>query len=323
MFDFNLTDITATLSVGLLGLTILGYLYFITQRFFYKNFDHKSFIGQVKEQLGSNHEKSGYVVLGTILIYGMGFIIGDLTGRMTNSDSDQHNFLDWLSNRNGMKKQEDTRWDAFVKSDTSNGLAPTSLAYSIFRTDTIANKTNHLAGTHVFVNNYDKYENGPSKNRCPPNKKQRIDKNLKDSLAAFIHQFYYTSKNWCYSEDKEPLKELKAIQNRIDMLRSFVFLMDFSALSLFIIVIGKLCYIVSLSINQRFNDWDFWRQGIIRRFFYLSQIHIFCIFFIIFYISKQCFEIDQDNFLKRACGYYVSHVNELDCKAPKTQVNKD
>jgi hypothetical protein len=316
MFDFNLTDITATLSVGLLGLTILGYLYFITQRFFYKNFDHKSFIGQVKEQLGSNHQKSGYVVLGTILIYGMGFIIGDLTGRMTNSDSSERNFLNWLSDANGMKKQDETRWEAFVKkTDTVKNSELTSLGNVVLRTQSIVVKANEMSGANI------PYDTCASLDERLKILNIELNENpsFKKDFEKFISQFYYTSKNWCYSEDKEPLKELKAIQNRTDMLRSFVFLMDFNALSLLIIVIGKLCYIVYLSINQRFNDWDFWRQGIARRFFYLSQIHVFCIFFIIFYVSKACFEIDQDNFVKRACGYYVSHVNELDCKAPKTK----
>lgn len=327
MFDFNLTDVSATLCVGVISILLIGYLYYISRKFFSPDFDSDGFITEIKKELDKERKNSGYLLIGVIWIYCVGFFVGDLTSRMTDSDTTYTGFfLKVLRTVNQMKKQDETRTEAFFyeekTTDTSKAgcsdkkeLRLTALGRSALNTPKVVDNANLLAGTKICVDPL-----RPSdENWKEIATNLRYDKNYESDFKSFIHQIYYTGKNWCYAKEGEPLNELKAIQNRIDMARSTVLLMDFGILSLFLIVVYKQMYIRRCKASGDPYDYDFGKLGKYHKAFYISQLHVFCILLLIVFFSRQCFEIDQSNYTRRACGYYIGDIN----RAEHLQINED
>jgi NADH:ubiquinone oxidoreductase subunit K len=118
-------------------------------------------------------------------------------------------------------------------------------------------------------------------------------------FTRFVLQIYYVSKNWVYSKDGEPLHELKDLQNRIDMSRSLVL----------ICVVGEIIILVMWILFLLFYAYLRLVKGSSIRFHWLNINAVTVI--VVLVISRACYHIEERNYLKRAYGYYISHVNQL------------
>lgn len=245
------------------------------------------------------------MILALVAVFCLGNIAGDLTGRMTDSDNSHKNFiLHNLKRTSGMSSQDDTRIAALI--DTTNGWRVRSLGQAVLRSPSIVANANHISGTNFFGDTTCTFD----ENWASLLPQLRHDKMAWIRFKGFLQQIYYTGKNWCFSKDHEPLNELKAIQNRIDLSRSMTLLMTFSLLLLAVVVAINALYVGYLSINNK--DWKFWSKENFRKGFYIIQGRALILFFVIQTISKECYDINQDNYNKRAYGYYVSEINKYE-----------
>jgi hypothetical protein len=306
MFDLKLTDIFSTLCIGILSVALITYFYFIINKFFVKDkFDNDLFLNWLKSVLSENYKDSGYMILALVAVFCLGNIAGDLTGRMTDSDNSHKNLiLTNLRKTSGMSSQEDNRIAALI--DTSNARAwrVRSLGKAVLTSPAIVANANRLSETAFLADTTRKF----SENWAVLLPQLQKDKKMWNNFKGFLQQIYYTGKNWCFSKEHEPLNELKSIQNRIDLSRSMTLLMTFSLLLLAVIVAVNAMYVGYLSINNK--AWKFWSKENFRKGFYIIQGRALILFFVIQAISKECYDINQENYNKRAYGYYVSEINK-------------
>lgn len=325
MFDLKLTDVFSTLCIGILSLALITYFYFIFNKFFVKDkFNQADFINWVKNMLTEDNAHSGYMVLALVTVYCLGVIAGDLTGRMTDSDSSHKNYilreLKWASQ---MRSQEENRKEAIV--DSAKRWELTSLGNAVFRSKSIVSNANYITGTNFFTKK-------PTQNRIRQSTmlqdtaynfnsdwthiqnilRKDTAKLTRKMFGQFIQQIYYTGKNWCFSKDHEPLNELKSIQNRIDISRSVVLLLTFSIQLLALTVITNLISLAYLKIQNKEREGKFWWKPKFGKICHVLQIGFFAAFLVILVVSEECYEINQDNYNKRAFGYYVTEVNRVE-----------
>jgi hypothetical protein len=304
MFDLKLTDVFSTLCIGILTLSLITYFYFIINKFFVAGkFDKDIFIQWIKDILKGSYKESGYLVLALVVVYCLGVVAGDLTGRMTDSDSSHKS---WLLRKlkviSKMPSQENNRIESIV--DAEKGWKLTGLGSSVLRSSSIVKNANLISGTNFLQDSTCTFdENWAILHQYLVADSLRKT-GVRRDFAVFLQQIYYTGKNWCFSKDHEPLNELKAIQNRIDLSRSMVLLMTLSICILLLVVIANLLTVVKQLISRQ-QKQKFWGSGGV-------QSGAFLIFIAVFLVSKECYQINQDNYNKRAYGYYVSEVNRIE-----------
>jgi hypothetical protein len=312
MFDLKLTDVFSTLCIGILTLSLITYFYFIVNKFFVKGkFDGDIFIQWIKDILKGSYKESGYLVLALVVVYCLGVVAGDLTGRMTDSDSSHKS---WLLRKlkvvSKMPSQENNRIETIV--EAGNGWKLSGLGGSVLRSPSIVKNANLISGTSFLQDSTCTFNENWDILRLQLVADSLSETGVRRNFAIFLQQIYYTGKNWCFSKDHEPLNELKAIQNRIDLSRSMVLLMTLSIGVLLLVVILNLFYVVIIQQVKEQKTWKFWQNGKFQNKFNLLQSGAFVIFIVIFLVSKECYQINQDSYNKRAYGYYVSEVNRIE-----------
>lgn len=319
MFDLKLTDIFSTICIGILSVALITYFYFIINKFFVKDkFDNDQFSNWLKSVLSENYKDSGYMILALVAVFCLGNIAGDLTGRMTDSDNNHKSFiLNNLRKTSGMSSQEDNRIATLIDTSDATEWRIRSLGKAVLNSPEIVANANQLSETAFFQDTSCNFAENWT--MLLP-KLQQKDKTTWISFKKFLQQVYYTSKNWCFSKEHEPLNELKSIQNRIDLSRSMTLLMTFSLLLLAVIVAVNLVYVGHLSINNK--NWKFWSKENFRKGFYIIQGRALILFFVIQTISKECYDINQENYNKRAYGYYVSEINKPEYLKTIVKINK-
>jgi hypothetical protein len=305
MIDLKLTDFFSTLCIGILSLSLITYFYFLINKFFVKDkFDEDKFSGWIKEILKDNYKESGYMVIGLVLVYCLGIISGDLTGRMTDSDSSHKGWmLKILKKASDMQSQESARRDALV--NPANDWNLTSLGQAVLRSSPIVKNANHIAGTTYFSDTTCSFTENWNKIHTELQGGNIDSVRSRLAFSKFLQQIYYTGKNWTFAKNDEPLNELKGIQNRIDLSRSIVLLVTLAFFFLLFIVIVNLLVAVIIAFStkdvSKFKNWST-----------LFQPLALVILFVLGYLSRDCYNINEDNYNKRAYGYYVSDINRLE-----------
>jgi len=312
MFDLKLTDVFSTLCIGILTLSLILYFYFIINKFFVKNkFDGDVYLEWLKKTLESSYEKNGYMVIAFVIVYCLGVISGDLTGRMTDSDSAHKGWLlKELKKVSFMESQDGARKDALL--DSTNNWKLTQLGNSVLRSVPIIKNANQIAGTKFLCDTTRSFDENWKKLNALLISDSLNKNNSRKSFNNFLQQIYYTGKNWCFSKDHEPLNELKSIQNRIDLSRSMVLLVAFSFQFLLVIVILNLFYTSYNKITKKKEVKELEKKTTWDLIFHLFQINFLALLFIIGYVSRDCYNINEDNYNKRAYGYYVSEINRVE-----------
>ena len=189
----------------------------------------------------------------------------------------------------------------------------TQLGKSIFRMDEIVRNANQTNGSHFFSD---------ADSLLLKNDSDLINlvhiylKRNAKSFSGFISEIYYSAKNWCYLQNNENLNELKSLQNQIDFSRSIVLLSDFT-LSLLIIFI--VTFILHLSFNPFLKkervEGKNERERIIQKQKIIISLFTMILLFLFLVICRECYQICELNFNKRAFGNYVSYKRELTFEA--------
>ncbi|HZY36664.1 MAG TPA: hypothetical protein VFE53_08455 [Mucilaginibacter sp.] len=321
MFDLKLSDIFSTICIGILTLALILFFYFIVNKFFVKDkFDNDVYFNWIRSILGENYKESGYAILALVVIYCMGIIAGDLTERMADSgDTDKNVVLKELKWFSLMESQEDARKEVLFSSD----YKLTGLGESVLRTKIIVRNANKLIGSNFFTSKLDsnkdiniqfnkladtlKHAKTKYKNR--DSLREYAKYKARDTLfGKFIQQIYYSGKNWCYSKTNEPLEELKSIQSRIDLAKSMILLVSLSIEILILIITGNalvssIVYLKGPKGKPKRINFEQFITGI--------QLKTFLIFGLLLVISNECYDINESNYNKRAYGYYVSYVQQI------------
>ncbi len=316
MGDIKLFDILQTLCIGVFCLALIIFFYFFYNKcFIKKKFNEKNFFVWLKDDvLKGKIQESGYLSLAVIMVYFLGIIASDLTERMTDSNNNKERSLALkeLNYISVMPTVGKIRKLALIDSDDSL----TTLGNSVFGSYPLIKEANRINKTFYFLREADTSlinEKSDSLARVY----------IKDSkFDRFISLLYYTSKNWCYSKDHEPLSELKSIQNRVDLSRSIV-LLTTTALQLLILFYLFYIFLNLKSIYQWIiepkNNLSHLPRSISSLF-----IKFLVIFFIITVLCRECFQICLLSYNKRAFGYYVSHLAkyEVDSENKDAKVGK-
>jgi len=303
MFEFKLIDIFSTLCVGFITVMLGFYIYFLTLKLFKDNkYNNELFSLWSRDLLKTSFKDTWYAFLAIVVIYFFGIVASDLTGRMTDSDDRKTQVLHYLNTWTVMEQEGKLRKEALFNIHTDSSI--TGLGTAIFLNKHIVNEGNNTAGTHYFSDE-------------PANKKSLVagwgavkeEMKINDTaFTSFVFQIYYTAKNWVYSKEHEPLQELKDIQSRIDLSRSIVLIV---ASSLIIILSMAICFFVFYWYRRLNNSpvpFYFAWKGI-------------GLLFILLLTCRECYHINEINYLKRAFGYYVSHIQKQEEKVNKQLVD--
>ncbi len=122
-------------------------------------------------------------------------------------------------------------------------------------------------------------------------------------IQRIINSIYFRAKNWCYSQDNY-FQELELIQARVDFSRStYVILIFFLLVSLLVLILQS----IFLVRRKKPLAGELKKQKNVER----KQV-LYCILIALsfIFISRFAYVITEQNFDKRAVGYYLSHVEE-------------
>jgi len=296
MFELKLVDIFSTLCVGFITVMTGIYIYFLAiKMFIHQKFDRELFTRWSRDLLTSSVKDTWYAFLAIIMLYFFGIIAGDLTGRMTDSDDHKASILSLLKTCTFMEQESHLRKEALFNLHTDSSI--TGLGTAVFLNKHIVEEGNRTAGTHFFADI-------PGNREVLQEDWLTIKRKLPGSDVAFtnfVFEIYYNAKNWVYSKDHEPLHELKDIQSRIDLSRSIVLIVAFSLV--IILVMSAVFPFYYLYLR--------WKNRPVLFYIPLSGIFLLLLFLL---ICRECYHINEINYLKRAYGYYVSYTQREDQK---------
>ena len=293
MFELKLVDIFSTLCVGSVTALLAIYIYFMFSKLFVQNkYDNELFTKWIEGLLKTGVKDSWYAFLAVVLLYFFGIIAGDLTGRMTDSDDHKASILNLLKYTTRMESEGHLRKEALINIHTDSSL--TGLGTSIFLNKLIIDEANHNAGTQFFSNHP-----GNKDSLIKTWNEIKVEIKKDDArFTGFVFMIYYTAKNWVYSKEHEPLNELKDIQHRIDLSRSIVLILAFALMIILAIaVVYTLSHAFTALGKLAAPPFRLLYKG------FITGI-------VLLIICRECYHINEINYLKRAFGYYVSDMQQ-------------
>lgn len=298
--EIKVLDILQTLCIGAFSVTLIIFFYFLFNKCFVKKkFDQQKFFSWISDDvLKGENLKTGYLSLALILVYFLGNLASDLTERMTDSNNNKERSavlkeLNWLA---VMPSVGEIRKLALIDSEDSL----TTLGNSVFSSYILLEEANKFNGSRFFLNTGDT-------SLLPGNKDSLIQTYMKDpKFDRFIALLFYTSKNWCYSKEHEPLRELKSIQNRIDLSRSTVLISSVALQLIVLLYVIFFFYNIHYFIRKRKSEDDEYRS-LFKNVSYLI-LRSAIIFLVIGILCRECFQITLLSYNKRAYGYYTSYL---------------
>ena len=308
MGEIKLLDILQTLCIGVYSLTLIVFFYFLYNKcFVHKKFNEKEFFDWLKDDVLKGDFKTGYLSLAVLLVYFLGILASDLTERMTDSNNNKERsvVLQELNTISFMPNVGHIRKLTLVDSEDSL----TTLGNSVFNSYPLVLEANQINKSSFFLNKKDT-------SLLSENQDSLVKRYLKDTrFDRFISLLYYSSKNWCYSKEHEPLQELKSIQNRIDLSRSIVLLtaVAFQLLILFYLVffLVNVKSVLQLSAKRgkelTASEQQF--KSLFKNVNALTAKSLLA-FLLTAILCRECFQICLMSYNKRAYGYYVSHVSK-------------
>lgn len=324
MFDVKLYEIFEPLGIGIMAAVLMAYFYFLFFKLFnIRRYNKDAFTSWLKTNLQNDYTKSGYAVIVSIAIYGLGILTQDFTDHLSDSENSGTRIVNIIKRVGFLDREGDLRMETLLKNDS----AFTGLGSEIF------SNLDAYYGPITSKNNIDFTvvrdrwkEAGPGIMKTAVGRKNFI---------SLVNDIYYTSKNWCYMNSEPVRDELQNIENRVDLSRSICTIAFFS---LFIIVLLFFSYYVrellkgpdksfKVLVTEKIGFYNgrwlpvrnnsaqgYNKTTVVRKV--LFPVRSFICLLIILFGCRICYMSSEYNFNERALGYYISYLKQKRAQAP-------
>lgn len=302
MFDLDLFSYLSTLCIGTFCLFALIFIVYLSYRFFdIRKLNSEAFVNYLTTILRNELKQTGYTIFALICVFTLGVLTQDFTDHLADSEISRNPLVKFFKDKNVFCTEGEIRMESLVK----NEKELSGLGKQIF-------KNKQLSGDMIRNSNNTFFKDDNVEDFWKNNGTAILNHKMKKkAFISYVNGIYYTCKNWCYLKSDPIRKELNEIQIRIDLARSLAIislLTLFCVLTLYIVYIfvefskGKHKFKILETVNKGKE-----KKTVVKRkiFFPLKSIIILTL---IFYVSRLCYHVAENNFNERAFGYYADHL---------------